>query len=893
LAATDPKQIKLQLVVDEASFRKLTDVVRQATREVTKLVEELNKAGAAFGRSQPGATPFVSASGKPINQQAGGGLQSATATVSSGVSATGTNIAKALMDNKNLLRSISAESKEAMKAMAEAVGESVNKQAREVQRLRDNYKQLAEAYKSAKADAAGGGFFGEAASGRLPGLRDQLGEAGIDLAKGRKEWEDQSNAYRELTGQGGGGAGRSGRGARAGGTDGDRFAQGLSQVASGSPLGGLLTMLGTKAGIAGLALAGAHLGMQVGGNALQSNMQEQLMQPFDVANIRGKFGQNVGRVAQSTRKGDWKYAYSLWQMQQNGELGDLRTIASPENIVKNSAGGIKGANWTEKFGLALSDEINGPRVQKAISESMGGANAGGLWSKFVADRTGTEARLARNMKNIPVEMTSDVVARVQKNIEAQPELMGYLDEYAGGTKERLDTQRGYGVGRRRKFNPATGVVETNDPAQDRAIRAHERGWSTGEDVGMAQALRAAGGWGINGLSVSALSRQAGGLIGASQLYGGAAQMPGTTAEKWISAISGMHGARGAGGIDQTAISSLAQMVQGTTMGAGNMTTGLPFLGGLQNAGFAQGATPGEDVYRSRQLANGMGIVQGGPMDPLQRGIDVYAANRAFGDKSIYARRFAESRLAYDPTLMAQALSAKSGDQLPLALRQRGFDDPSKIRQFVEERNRFSLVRFLSSNQGNGSDQMTRFAQRVRDEAGGDPFKWIHEKAAGMTGKAKKKFLNDATFMLGNLNAAVKGDKSTISDETGAARALYAGFFPGELKKLGGIGDPAAKSAEIEQEKAKAEDEKKREKTVNDLGDSGLRAIPKMLTPLADSMYKAGTSFTTAAQEFEVALEGMTEIMLTTMGKMNSKAAAEYRAQVTALREKAHPKKPGK
>lgn len=885
MAATDPKQIKLQLVVDEGSFRKLTDVVRSATSEVRKLVEELNKAGAAFGRSMPGSTPFVSASGKSTGAPGTMGLGSTTQAVQVGVGAAGQNIAKALMDNKNLLKSITSESKDAMKAMAESVADSVNKQAREVQRLQQNYKQLADSYRGMKSMAAGGGEWGDWAQSQLPRVRGELGEAGIDLAKGKKEWQEQSDAYRSLTGGGGGGAGGRGRGAGAAGSDGDRFAQGLAQVASGSPLGGLLTMLGTKAGIAGLALAGAHLGTTVAGNALQSNMQEQLMQPFDVANIHAKFGQNVGRVAQSTRKGDWKYAYSLLQMMNSGEISDLRTIASPENITKHGAGGMGGANWTEGMALKLADEINGPRVQKAISESMGGTNMGGLWSKFVADRTGTEARLARNMKNIPVEMISDVMARVQKNIESQPELMGYLDDYAGGTKERIDVQRGYGAGRRRKFNPATGVVETWDPSAERAIRAHAHGWSTGEDVGMAQALRAAGGWGINGLSQSALSRQAGGLLNAAGLYGGAAQMPGGGAESWISALAGMHGGRGAGGIDQTAISNIGAMIQGVTFGGGNMTNGMPFLGGLQNAGFAQGANAGEDVWRAKQLAAGMGIVQGGPMDPLQHGIDIYAANRAFGDKSVYARRFAESRLSYDPTLMAQALAAKDASGIPLAMRQRGLDDPAKVRQFVEERNKFSLVRFLSANQGDGTDQMSRFAQTVRG-AGGDPFKWIHDKAAGMTGKARKKFLDESTYLLGNINAAVKGDKTTVSDEAGAVRALYAGFYPGELKKLGGIGDPAAKSAEMEQEKAKTEDEKKREKTLNDLGDTGLRAIPKMLTPLADSMYKVGKSFTTAAQEFEVALEGMTEILLTSMQRMNAKEAAKYRAEVKALREKA-------
>src|SRR5580765_3419480 len=132
MAASDSKTITVKLAFDEGSWRKFKDVVSQITVEVSKLVEELNRAGSKLNMGGGG---FVSVGNKPSPAaQSGGVMANVGQTVSAKIGGVGSNITQALVENRNLLKAVSTGSKEAMREMAQEVSASIRTQVAEIEK---------------------------------------------------------------------------------------------------------------------------------------------------------------------------------------------------------------------------------------------------------------------------------------------------------------------------------------------------------------------------------------------------------------------------------------------------------------------------------------------------------------------------------------------------------------------------------------------------------------------------------------------------------------------------------------------------------------------------------------------------------------------------------------
>lgn len=253
---SDPKQLKFQFTVDEASLQKTRQLIRELTADLIKLNSEAGKAGSLLGQGG-GAGVSVGTQKSPEQQR----VMQKTAPVARPV-------VQGFLDQKQIFKGIADGSKESLRATDDAVKQSVSKQKQELDSLERSVKRLRGAYKE-MMDAARGASTPLEREGRTEAaesFRDkylQPIEARYGNARRRYDVTDparRDELQRLEMEYGGAGAGGAGGGAGGGGGPGFFGARQLPNWAKNAlKVGGLLiagaSMIQNEnmAGITGMA----------------------------------------------------------------------------------------------------------------------------------------------------------------------------------------------------------------------------------------------------------------------------------------------------------------------------------------------------------------------------------------------------------------------------------------------------------------------------------------------------------------------------------------------------------------------------------------------------------------------------------------------------------------
>ncbi len=167
----DPKQLKFQFVVDEASLQKTRQLIRELTADLSKLNEMAGKAG--FGGAGGG--------GGGVNVSGSGNKSPEQQRVIAKVAPAGRAIAQNFLDQKQVFKGIADGSKDSMKTMTDALKRAVQEQRQEVGKLKQSLDALEGTYNrlgGAASGAVGKKIQAKAVqlSGRIHRGQAQLGE---------------------------------------------------------------------------------------------------------------------------------------------------------------------------------------------------------------------------------------------------------------------------------------------------------------------------------------------------------------------------------------------------------------------------------------------------------------------------------------------------------------------------------------------------------------------------------------------------------------------------------------------------------------------------------------------------------------------------------------------
>lgn len=804
MATSDPKQIKLQLVVDKASFDRLNEVIRQVTREVTQLVEMLNRLGTGVG-GIGGRGGMVTAGAKATSTtgSSGGtgglsGLTAMTSAVSTRSVGTSNDITKTLVENKNLLKAVSSGSREVMKDMADSVRDSIRAQTAEIDKLRNSLKKLNQEYKETQADLKAGKA-GPTAEGLAAIDRDRA-QVTHDLLRGEGNLADSQKALAELGGGAPGAARKYGFGQR---------------------------FFATQAGRIGGLLAGPE-----GAQATQSFFMDgagagaaKLLGPAGIALAVGMAAQKfVGTQIQSSVQAnqDW-WATKRWIPEQNkaaiggtfGGLGasirwgsDFSTVRSTQNVLHSK--GFRD--------LLTDDERRRLMIQEQhldTGQAIGLGEYGTAWSNLKEDMgrslTGgdkTQRGIARDTATMQIIQAhaADFDKMVQMDKQKNALRTALYDATWQEAPGFTGAARMLGISEGEKRSGAYWRDDMSEAEKAARIAAGQKlrdlgmgdvyagkwapsaldkadlmlgkmGYTTAEGGAMAQSIARAAGRGYMGHYGGLLGMQTGGLSNVANIFGVGAQFDAGFKGKGNPALlRAIQGSIGRGGIDVTAGDILSQTVGGA-MTAGNWTSdmggGVDFARGLFSA--ASGGSAGGDMRGARIMQAGMGaygnILSGGA-DRLQQGINVLSGVQAMGDLGRYARYDVQS---LGPAEMTQIL--RSG-KVPDYLARQGITI-DHIRKYASAQTKFGFSRNIGAEE---SPEMQARLQAVR--AAGGTNAYLRQVVSGKKGKARTDALSSAVEDLATLRRHGLGgtreeNVGAIRSEAMADKELY-----GDLKGKG-------------------------------------------------------------------------------------------------------------
>lgn len=140
----DPKQLKFQFVVDEASLQKTRQLIRELTSDLKNLTEAMNKAGTGGGSGGSGGGLSLGQARSPE--------QARTLTKTTPVARP---LVQGLLDQKQIFKEISEGSRGSMKVMSDALSRSISDQKRELAGLKASLDALSMSYTRLGGAASG------------------------------------------------------------------------------------------------------------------------------------------------------------------------------------------------------------------------------------------------------------------------------------------------------------------------------------------------------------------------------------------------------------------------------------------------------------------------------------------------------------------------------------------------------------------------------------------------------------------------------------------------------------------------------------------------------------------------------------------------------------------
>lgn len=500
---SDPKQLKFQFTVDEASLQKTRQLIRELTADLIKLNSEAGKAGSLLGQGG-GAGVSVGTQKSPEQQRV---MQKTPAAVRP--------LVQGFLDGRQVFKSIADGSRDSLRATDQAVKQSVSKQKQEldsleasVKKLRTAYKELWDAHRQVEP-----GTRAERESHKVVGdARDNLRDAERRLSNARWNYDvnDPRRAaeLRDLEDKYGGGGGGGG----GDGSGGPGF--------FGTPKINPKLKAGLKIGAALLAtatlLGNEYQGVLSGQQGLQANRNQAMLGPM-----------------QAMRGGDLTWGMALLRAARR---------SGGDNAFMNPGSAI---GQTTNFLGALGEGI-GSGVRTGVSTLTGGLVGGGG-----SGRGGITlgALTPAGIRNRGIETAMAAAATEREAIKPLERMA--LETFSGSMGQRIAMQHLMG-GRGLSIGPDG---KPRDWYGDTEARLMERGLNMGDLGGGFQQLRGGAGREFaSRYAEMAMHANAAGYGGFNQLLMASGRLTG-----------GVDLARMAtgGGIDMQAGINLGQAVLGT------------------------------------------------------------------------------------------------------------------------------------------------------------------------------------------------------------------------------------------------------------------------------------------------------------------------------------------
>jgi hypothetical protein len=749
MAATENKSLEIGVVVNEGQMSKFNTAIRDATREVSKLTAELNRAASAFkgflsGAQMQGGGTFRPGSGFARAPQAqGGGVTQPALAIASAIKAT------------------AKESTDALRGMDQTVRTTSAKMAGSIDLFDRALSNVEKRLKNIKTLGAGGammpGMGGSAGMSVVPPGGRVVRQNGIDVVvPGPTTLERMTNRlFQPLFGGGGSGSGAGGGQAGGGGLG-----------AGANRLANLLGVPPWAMGAAGAAggILGGYGAFTSGVVNRESNVSnEVLAAQTDNLRRQAMMQQSVGNLSMQIRR-DPLTQFTMGRMTP----GDLHAGLSQETFRAMLQQAYQKAGVTGRIGDVSRDVID--RLTALGTQITG--------SDLPYNNTIQKANLDRAANDIRAQLMQREAEMVQQRTAALPvEERTYIPEFHGEVGTQLSRIRGLGRGGVRR-DPKTGRI-TADPGAGYDIGLFGL---YGEDEISGQAARIGGTAGMGarsqGLAAQTLGAQYGGLTNAVDLYNVGAQYrnPGL-----------LNTAQGGVGVDPTATSQLGNIV------AQQMTQGNYSIGGssaLQGMGaaFSTGTTGG-DMRMARMAGGGVAsydAMLSGGVDNLQKAINVLSANKAAAGMSVQAKH------ALEGIGSVQLMQIMRSGKLPQELVDYGITMPM-INAYVATQNRYAYSRYITGT-GNGGDvEAAVLGARKAGGAGN----YIQGLMQGRTFKNKREqisFIQDQARLLGQAQHQMG---LTPTTEAGTARVLMElGQNEGLVPNMqgGGAYDPGRNTA---------------------------------------------------------------------------------------------------
>jgi hypothetical protein len=586
---SDPKQLRFQFVVDEASLQKTRQLIRELTADLVKLNAEAGKAGGMGGGGGAG-----------LNVSAGGRQSPEQQRVLTKMAPVGRQLVQGFLDQKQIFKGIADGSKDSLRVMTDSLKTAIAAQKRELQDLDATAAKLAQRYDSLGKTMKGmQGGWDQGMIPRFQGKQDQVAGEHFEVMSRRASAQQSMQALEEhgrqfgirppplptrvtddmIVGEGGGG-GSGGGGGGGPGLFGPRKL-------------GPKMMAAMK--IAGLVVAG--------GDAI---LDQSMASISGMSGMQSRRADVVTGQMQRLMGGDVKLLYAMQNMRGN-DLQDLRdrtdSFSAKADVVRGSIGQtIAGA------------PVIGPVARMlGIGGGKGGnGGIGGAWT------TGEQqSGLAENAIAQAEAYSKSLIL----------ENMG-MDRFSGSLGARVGAGRTLGLGR--NYDRRSGSWIDSYARQEDALRA--RGYSIEEAQGAKMQLQGMGGERFAFQHMDAAMRaNAQGLGGYGNLLA-AGQRAGI----------GEDFARGAigGGIDANAGIQLGSSIIGSGFDPRGTTTGMGALMAAQGGfGWTGNAS---DFNLAQRAAMGLGMgdsLTTGGLDPYQRARNLVSSVNANPGMSIYGQDF--------------------------------------------------------------------------------------------------------------------------------------------------------------------------------------------------------------------------------------------------------------
>lgn len=758
------KQIKIQMILDEASKKQVIQGLEQINLKLKEIVESSAKVSQNFQNIMGGSMGGVGV-GRGKTGSGGGGGTRASTSVRVGVDAGG--LASVLKESTKSFNELKQMGPSAMNAVTAVLKRDLREQMTAIDASIQKIGQYKQALDKLDSDRRAGKISDKPYEAVAANLLNSLNQEQSKRGSAGSKKRDLESMLDLAEGVGGGARpgflSRAGQwlrtpmfGANAGVAPTGSFWGSAAGSAAGSGLLGSLGRVATTP----LGIAGAAIGLGVGAYNLYSGYQR--------------------------KEG---------QMSLAGLQAKEQAISAPRIAFQQL--GMQALHGDPGVSVAMDYLSGSPEGQQRIASLMAQREYKKQVAAGVQDASQTviEAGIMKNISSNPELMTSRAVSELMADTEYRTQTVEmvnkvqqekamdiYLRQNAPGAALQY-IQAGRAMGGMRPFGEQVGGVYKPGAYDSLRRMKIQYGLDEGAITGSSQQMQGIAGRAAAGFGTSALMAQMGGLNAAHQIIGAGHMFSNVGGRGFFRAVQNMVGPR-SGGIDAGAASILGAAASQQMMAGTGGTSGLGLLGAMGAfSGMGGGYKPGEQMAIAHQIQAGlgqMGGLFGGQQSPFQTGVNTLNAIGS-GARGIYAQDYLATKMS--PMALAEAMG-KRGEVSPI-MKSMGLTS-DMVRDFGKRTMQSAIYQYVDQGNDSGMDKMAR---RIR---GGENIRDIVQGTKGK--KAREGALSDYAALMLNLGFAQDeqgamgmarlqaGLGSTASDKGAKGRGAGIGKLPKELQE---------------------------------------------------------------------------------------------------------------